>query len=317
MRIVSLLPATTEILYAIGAGDHVVGVTHECDYPLAAKSKPVLIRPRLDPAAAPAEVDGRVRELVDQGESIYVVDAKLLASLDPDLIVTQDLCQVCAASPETLAAALALLPPERRPRVLTFTPHTLADVWRGIAEIGAAAGCGSQGKALAAWISRDVEAIAAAVGNVAVRPGVLCLEWFDPPYVAGHWVPEMARLAGARDVLGHEGESSVRVTWEQILSAGPEVIVLMSCGYDLQRNLDVWASITLPAQWEQLPAVKNGRVYAVDANAYFSRPGPRLVQGVELLAGLFHPEIGLGKAAEVSPAAVRRLGIAAAQLGGS
>ena len=210
-----------------------------------------------------------MRELVDQGESIYVVDAKLLASLDPDLIVTQDLCQVCAASPETLAAALALLPPERRPRVLTFTPHTLADVWRASLKLARPLDAARKEKRLplgyhGTWKRRRRR------GNVAVRPGVLCLEWFGPPYVAGHWVPEMARLAGARDVLGHEGESSVRVTWEQILSAGPEVIVLMSCGYDLQRNLEVWASITLPAQWEQLPAVKNGRVYAVDANAYFA-----------------------------------------------
>lgn len=311
MRIASLLPATTEILYAIGAGDCVAGVTHECDYPFEVRSKPALIRPRLDPAAAPAEVDGRVRELVEQGESIYVVDAELLARLAPDLIVTQDLCQVCAASPETLAAALALLPPERRPRVLTFTPHTLADVWRGIAEIGAAAERGAQGSALAARLSREVGAIAASVGNAAARPGVLCLEWFDPPYVAGHWVPEMVRLAGGRDVLGHEGESSVRVTWQEILSAEPEVIVLMSCGYDLQRNLEVWASTTLPAGWEQLPAVKSGRVYAVDANAYFSRPGPRLVQGVALLAGLFHPEAALGNVGEILPASVRRVDVAA------
>jgi iron complex transport system substrate-binding protein len=307
MRIASLLPATTEILYAIGAGDCVAGVTHECDYPPEARSKPILIRPRLDPAAAPAEVDGRVRELVEQGESIYAVDAELLASLAADLIVTQDLCQVCAASPETLAAALALLPAERRPRVVTFAPHTLADVWRGIAEIGVATECGPQAKTLAAGLSSEVGAIAAVTGAAGTCPGVLCLEWFDPPYVAGHWVPEMVRLAGGRDVLGQEGESSVRVTWQEILSAEPEVIVLMSCGYDLQRNLEVWASTTLPAGWGRLPAVKSGRVYAVDANAYFSRPGPRLAQGVALLAGLFHPESALGNTAEILAGSVRRV----------
>lgn len=291
MRIVSLLPAATEILYAIGAGDSVVGVTHECDFPADAATKPKLIRPRVDPLAPPAELDRQVRELVERGESIYAVDAELLTSLAPDLIVTQDLCHVCAASPEDLASALSRLPRERAPRVLTFTPRRLADVWAGIREIGEAVGCASQAQALASELEQSVAAIESAMAGVAARPRVLCMEWFDPPYCGGHWVPEMVRLAGGTDLFGRAGEPSFPIAWEQILESRPEVIVLMSCGYDLARNVEVWKQARQPAGWNALPAVQSGRVYAVDANGYFSRSGPRLAEGVALLASLLHPEL--------------------------
>ncbi len=290
MRIVSLLPAATEILYAIGAGDSVIGVTHECDFPLAAARKPKLIRPRVDPLAPPAELDRQVRELLDRGESIYAVDAELLTNLSPDIIVTQDLCHVCAASPEDLASALSRLPPERVPRVLTFTPHNLADVWASIREIGEAIGRVSGAQALASELEQRVSAIERTAAGVAARPRVLCLEWFDPPYCGGHWVPEMVRLAGGTDLFGREGEPSFPIAWEQILESRPEVIVLMSCGYDLARNVEVWKTARQPVGWNALPAVRDGRVYAVDANAYFSRSGPRLAEGVALLASLLHPE---------------------------
>jgi iron complex transport system substrate-binding protein len=290
VRIVSLLPAATEILYAIGAGDSVVGVTHECDFPLDAARKPKLIRPRVDPSAPPAELDRQVRELVERGESIYAVDADLLASLAPDIIVTQDLCHVCAASPEDLASALSRLPRERAPRVLTFTPRTLADVWAGIRKIGEAVNCASRAQALASALEQSVSAIESATAGVAARPRVLCMEWFDPPYCGGHWVPEMVRLAGGTDLFGRVGEPSFPIAWEQILESRPEVIVLMSCGYDLARNVEVWKTARQPDGWNALPAVQNGRVYAVDANAYFSRSGPRLAEGVALLADLLHPE---------------------------
>ncbi len=290
MRIACLLPAATEILYAIGAGDSVVGVTHECDFPPEATLKPVLIRARVDPAAAAAELDRQVRELIHHKVSLYVVDSDLLARLEPDIIVTQDLCHVCAASPEDLAAALARLPQEQRPRVVTFAPRKLAGVWNGIRDISAAVGRATEGKELAERLARDVAVVEHAVAGISERPRVLCLEWLDPLYVAGHWVPEMVRLAGGKDVLGCEGEPSFKVTWDEIFSAQPEVIVLMSCGYSLERNLEVFHSTHLPNGWHRLPAVRAGRVYAVDANAYFSRSGPRLAQGVALLASLFHRE---------------------------
>jgi iron complex transport system substrate-binding protein len=315
LRIVSLLPAATEILYAIGAGDCVVGVTHECDFPPEASRKPALIRPRVDPNAAPAELDRQVRELVDRGESIYAVDAELLVSLEPDLIVTQDLCHVCAASPEDLGAALSRVPRNKQPRVITFTPHNLADVWTGVRQIGDAAGRAKEAEALAQKLEARVAEVAAWVTACTVgRPRVLCLEWFGPPYYAGHWVPEMVRLAGGIDILGHEGEPSVAVEWDRIMDAQPDVIVLMSCGYNLKRNIEVWRSTPLPAAWVDLPAAKSGRVYAVDANSYFSRSGPRLADGTALLARLFHSADNLATVAPSDPGIadkmVRQIGVA-------
>ncbi len=259
-------------------------------FPPEAARKPALIRPRVDPLAAPAELDRQVGELVARGESIYAVDADQLEWLAHDLIVTQDLCHVCAASPEDLASALARLPRERAPRVVTFTPRTLAEVWQGIRDIGEAAGHAAQAQALAERLARRVSAIENAMADATERPRVLCLEWFDPPYFGGHWVPEMVRLAGGIDALGHEGEPSVAVEWQDIFRAQPEVIVLMPCGYNLARTIEVWRSTRPPQGWEDLPAVKASRVYAVDGNSYFSRSGPRLVDGLALLARLLHPD---------------------------
>ena len=256
---------------------------------LLVSSKPALIRPRVNPEAAPGEIDRQVAELVG-GESIYAVDAALLEQLEADLIVTQDLCHVCAASPEDLAAALARMPDAKRPRVLTFTPRTLADVWRGVREIGEAAGRAQAAHSLAEKLERQVAGVAAAVDSAPERPRVLCLEWFDPPYYAGHWVPEMVRLAGGVDVLGREGEPSLPVTWANVLASKPDVVVLMSCGYSAARNLETWAQTHPPSGWDDLPAARNGRVYAVNANVYFARSGPRLAEGVALLAGLLHRE---------------------------
>ena len=291
MRIVSLLPATTEILYAVGAGDSVVGVTHECDFPPDAGRKPKLIRPQVDPSAPPAELERQVRELVERGESIYAVDAELLAKLAPDLIVTQDLCHVCAASPEDLASALSRLPTHQAPRVLTFTPRTLSEIWAGIREIGESVGHATEAQTLASALAERVSAVETVAARVANRPRVLCLEWFDPPYCGGHWVPEMVRIAGGVDPFGKEGEPSYPISWERIFDSQPEVAVLMSCGYSAERNLEVWKSSFQPGGWNDLPAVRAGRVYAVDANAYFSRCGPRLADGLELLARLLHPEL--------------------------
>lgn len=289
MRIVSLLPSATEILFALGLADSVAGVTHECDFPPEAAKKPPLIRPRVDPHAAPAALDHQVTELVQRGESIYAVDAELLKSLAPDLIVTQDLCHVCAASPDDLAAALTRLP--KRPRVLSLAPHSLADVWDDIRRVGDATGRRREAQALAITLEQRVAAIEMNVARAATRPRVLCLEWLDPYYVGGHWVPEMVAKAGGEDVLGRAGEPSLRVTAEQIADSRADIVVVMPCGYNLARAQREGGAASWPDTWSGLPAVREKRIFAVDANSYFSRPGPRLADGMAILAQILHPEL--------------------------
>lgn len=289
MRIVSLLPSATEILYALGLGDSVVGVTHECDYPPEAAKKPPLIRPRVDPHAAPAEIDRQVRDLVERGESIYAVDAELLASLAPDLVVTQDLCHVCAASPDDLATALTRF--SQRPRVLTLTPHSLDDVWQDVIRVGEATGTTFAAKTLAAERKSLVQRVECATRTIAGRPRVLCLEWLDPFYVGGHWVPELVAKAGGEDVLGRAGLPSFTVSVDQVAASAADIVLVMQCGYDAARNAAEFRTTRLPPSWSELPAFQQRRVFAVDANSYFSRPGPRLAEGVQILAQLFHPDL--------------------------
>jgi len=289
MRICSLLPSATEILFALGLGDSVVGVTHECDFPPEAAKKPALIRPRVDPQARPAELDRQVTELVSRGESIYAVDADLLSSLSPDLIVTQDLCHVCAASPDDLAAALARF--AKRPQVLALTPHSLADVWNDIRRVGEATQRRREAQGLAITLEQKVAAIEAKAARAPVRPRILCLEWLEPFYVGGHWVPEMVAKAGGQDVLGRASEPSFRVTAKEISKTNADLIVVMPCGYNASRTVSELDFPKLPESWRDLPAVRDRRIFAVDANSYFSRPGPRLADGVALLAHLFHPDL--------------------------
>lgn len=289
MRIVSLLPSATEILFALGLGDSVVGVTHECDYPPEAAKKPALIRPRVDRKGSPAEIDRQVLDLVERGESIYAVDAELLASLAPDLIVTQDLCHVCAASPDDLATALTRLP--KQPRVLSLTPHSLADGWDDIRRVAEASGRKREGQALAMTLRQGVAAIEMKVAAAATKPRVVCLEWLDPFYVGGHWVPEMVAKAGGEDVLGRAGQPSFRVTAEQVATSGAEILSVMPCGYNLARASQESSAFRFPENWNDVPAIREKRVFAADANSYFSRPGPRLADGVASLAHIFHPDL--------------------------
>ncbi len=287
MKICSLLPSATEIVCALGLGDSLAGVSHECDYPPEVRGKPVLIHPRVDATASPGEIDRQVRGLVARGESLYAVDDDALRGIEPDLILTQNLCHVCAASPDDLAAALARL--SHPPQVLALTPHSLADVWEDIRSVGQVTRRAAEAEALARRLAERVAAVERAVAG-APLPRVLCLEWLDPPYVAGHWVPEMVAKAGGADVLGRAGEPSFQVGWEAVMAAQPDVVLIMPCGYGAEKAAAEFAQIARPAGWERLPAVRAGRVFAVDANSYFSRPGPRLAEGVEHLAKILHPE---------------------------
>lgn len=285
MKICSLLPSATEILFALGLGDEVAGVSHECDFPPEARSKPILIKSRITHTESAAAIDKQVREFLARGESLYSVDFELLRTIEPDLIVTQDLCHVCAATPDDLGAALAHL--GRQPHVVALNPHSLADVCADIRTVGEATGRAERAHQVMAEFERTVANVERSVAGFD-RPRVLCLEWLDPPYVAGHWVPEMVERAGGIDVLGQPGKPSFRVDWETALAMQPEVIVIMPCGYSLAAAEAEFRALPLPRGWNELPAVRDGRVYVVQASGYFSRPGPRLAAGLKILASAFH-----------------------------
>jgi iron complex transport system substrate-binding protein len=292
MRICTLLPSATEICFALGLGDSVRGVTHECDYPAEAREKRVVVNSRLPHTADSAEIDRLVAEYTERGESIYRVDAEALREIDPNLIITQDLCHVCAASPDDLAAALSTLP--RTPKILSLNPHTISDVVDDIRSIGVATGTQEPAKKLVENVRRRIADIQWAVRPFSdERPRVACLEWLDPFYLGGHWVPEMIALAGGQDPLARVGEPSFRMEWEKIFAAQPEVILITPCGYGLERAADEFLRMRLPIGWDDLPAVKQGRVFASDSNSYFSRPGPRLADGVAILARAIHPELDI------------------------
>lgn len=289
MRICSFLPSATEILFALGAGDCVVGVTHECDFPPEARTRRLVVRSRLPQGLNAEEIDRRVTESMARGESLYEVDVAALEELRPDWIITQDLCRVCAASVDDLGKALTIL--SSAPKTLTLNPHTLAEVWQDVRMIGRALGFEKEGERVAQECQKQIEAVKSTVSHTKRRPRVVCLEWLAPPFIAGHWVPEMVAAAGGEDALGEVGKPGVRVHWETVLQAQPEVIVIMPCGYHLEEAVQEYRSMTFPKEWNELPATRDGRVYAVEATSYFSRSGPRLASGVEILAEAIHPEL--------------------------
>jgi iron complex transport system substrate-binding protein len=298
MRIVSLLPSATEILFALGFDREIVGVSHECDYPPAAKNKRVVIHSRIPQGTSPAEIDRLVRDYVSRGESVYSVDVQALEELAPDLIVTQDLCHVCAASPDDLAGALTRFP--EPPEVLSLNPQDLGDVWRDILWVGEQTCRGRAAESVLEQIGVKLGEIEKRVAEISEPPRVAFLEWLQPFYVGGHWVPEMIELAGGKDVFGSARKPSFRVTLQDIVEAAPEVLLISPCGYDAKQARDEYRSMTLPDQWNAIPAVRNARVYALEANSYFARPGPRLVTGMEAMTKVFHPSFTVSAEAEAA-----------------
>jgi iron complex transport system substrate-binding protein len=292
MRICSLLPGATEVVAALGLADQLVGISHECDYPPEVRRKPVVVRATIDAEwTSSPEIDRQVGEAVRAGQDLYRLDEALFARAEPDLVITQDLCHVCAVTPSHLQRAMAAM--RNAPMVLTLNPTTMGDVLADVERIGRATGKEPEAHSLAADLRNRLEGIHERVSRAGDwgpgHPTIACLEWLDPLYAAGHWVPEMVSLAGGVDVLGTAGAPSERVTWEQVRNAAPDVLILMPCGFSVIRTLREWDGLTHHPGWRTLPAVQNGRVFIVDASAYFSRPGPRLMDGVAMLAALCHP----------------------------
>ena len=292
MRIVSLLPSTTEICFALGLGQSVVGITHECDFPPQAEFKPVLTVSELDhSSSSPQEIDRHVREALHVGSSLYRLEHQGLRRARPDIILTQELCEVCAvAYPQVLEAA-RLLP--GKPAVLSLEPHTLADVMRTIADVGRATGTRERAAELVRSLWARIDAIRGAVAG-RPRPRVVCLEWVDPLMIGGHWVPDQVDVAGGIDALGTSGQRSRQVSIEEVRAASPEIIVLMPCGFRLEGSVEQGARLSELPGWGDLAAVREGMVFAVDGSWYFNRPGPRVVDGIEILARIFHADAWKG-----------------------
>ena len=283
MRIVSLLPSATEIVYALGLDDELVGVTHECDWPEQARAKRVVSTSALAPGASPAEIDHAVSASLGDGDPIYRLDDEAVRELRPDLVLTQDLCAVCAVPSGHVTAALDVL--GHPSQVLSLDPNSLDDVLDGVLQVGHATGTAARASALVDAL-RDRLAETRRRTATLARPRTFALEWSDPPFNGGHWVPEMIEAAGGEAVLASRGTPSVRVTWQDIAAARPEVVVFMPCGYGLEE-----AASEGRALLDRPELASTTALYALDASAYFSRPGPRLVDGVEILASVLHPEV--------------------------
>jgi len=279
MRIVSLLPSTTEILFGIGAGDDVVGVTFECDYPVEARSRQIVSTSAMPEGLGPREIDEFVAAALARGEDLYRLSADALADLDADVVVTQDLCAVCAVDVSVVEDALGYL--GCRADVVTIDPHTLDEVFDSVQVLGERVGRVDAAGALVSALQERVDAVRAAVAGLP-RPRVLVLEWTDPPFAPGHWIPEMVQIAGGMPVLGSAGEKSYRVTWDEVAASAPDVVVSAPCGFGLEASAELAEQVR-----DRFPGIP---VWAVDSNASFARPGPRLVDGIEALAGILHPQ---------------------------
>lgn len=280
MRIVSLLPSTTEILFGIGAGDDVVGVTFECDYPVEARSRRIVSTSSMPEGLGPREIDEFVAAALARGEDLYRLSADALADLDADVVVTQDLCAVCAVDVSVVEDALGYL--GCRADLVTIDPHTLDEVFDSVLVLGERVGRVDAAGSLVSELQARVDAVRAAVSWLP-RPRVLVLEWTDPPFAPGHWIPEMVEIAGGVPVLGSAGEKSYRVTWDEVAASAPDVVVSAPCGFGLEASVELAEQVR-----DRFPGIP---VWAVDANASFARPGPRLVDGIEALAEILHPGV--------------------------
>lgn len=289
MKIYSFIPSATEMVYALGLGDQLCGVTHECDYPAEARSKPVAIRSLIDSAGmSQREIDDRVVESMAHGHGLYSIDKGLLRANMPDVVITQELCDVCSVSLRDVLSTISDL--SKSCNVVSLKPRGLSGVLEDIATVGTACGAGPAATELVRSLELRIDMVRQRAAPLK-RPRVFCAEWFDPVFASGHWVPEMVEIAGGVDALGRPGQDSRKIPWDQVLEFDPEILVLMPCGFDAARAVADLPLLSKNDGWRSMTAVKNGAVFATDGSAYFSRPGPRLVDGLEILAKVIHPEV--------------------------
>ncbi len=290
MKIVSLLPSATEIVCALGLKNNLIGITHECDFPPQIVDRPHVTSSRIShESMTSAEIDHAVRSHLDGHGSIYDLDTRLLEELKPDLILTQELCDVCAVSYETVQKAAKMYVADAK--VVSLEPHTIADIFENIKTVGGLTGASKQANDLVADLTSRLDSIRERTVGVVYRPRAFMLEWLEPPFAPGHWVPEQVRIAGGDCLLGKAGQRSRTTTYQDIFESNPDVMVLIPCGYYKEDILKQLRNTVFPANWREIPAVMTGEIWALDATSYFSRPAPRVVDGAEILAKIFHPDI--------------------------
>lgn len=288
MRVVSLLPSSTEIVCALGCRDLLVGRSHECDHPPGVEELPACTAPKFDPDGTSYQVDQRVKAILQEAASVYRVDAGLLDELAPDWLVTQSQCEVCAVSLKDVEEAAGQLV-RSRPGILSLEPNRLEDLWSDIERVAEALEVEERGRALAADLRERLDRLAALTKALEARPTVACIEWFEPLMAAGNWIPELVEIAGGRNLLSAAGAHSPWLSWEALEEAQPKFILLMPCGFDIPRSRKELPALTGQPAWPRLRAVREGRVFLTDGNQFFNRPGPRLVESAEIVAEILHP----------------------------
>lgn len=289
MRICSFLPSTTEIVCALGLGDKLVGVTHECDYPPEVWDKPRVVMSFIDPEdLSSREIDDLIVNNRNEGKRTYLVDVDKLKQANPDIILTQGLCEVCAVSGNQVLESVRAL--GHKPEVISLSPSTINEILDTILAVGGATDTRDRADELVEKLKARIQRIDYLFSGERDRPRVFCMEWLDPPYAAGHWIPEMVQLAGGDNGIGKPGKPSIKVSWDDIVNFAPQIVIVMPCGFNIENTLEEIDLLTSDKHWNQLPASRRGQAYLVDANSYFSRSGPRIVDGLEILAKIIHPE---------------------------
>lgn len=290
LRIVSLIASSTEIVCALGGEDWLVGRSHECDFPASVKRLPVCTATKFVTDGTSYEIDQRVKAILQEGLSVYRVDAEKLRQLRPDVIITQTQCEVCAVSLRDVEAAVCELI-DSKPQIVSLQPNALADVWTDIMRVAEALGIHERGRMLVKQLQQRMDAIAEAAQALPNKPSVACIEWIEPLMAAGNWMPELVQMAGGINLFGEAGKHSPWMTWEQLCEKDPDIILVLPCGFDIPRTRQEMPVLRQKSEWPQLQAVRNHRVFLADGNQYFNRPGPRLVESLEILAEIFHPKV--------------------------